>query len=342
MQSEVESGKSVSLTCNAAGLSRATYYRNTKITVVQKTEIPAAISARAISPEEKIIILSRIHEERFIDLAPQEIWAKLMDEGYYYCSLRSFYRILKEVAETRERRNIKRHQNHEKPELIATAPNQVWSWDISKLKGPEKWTYYYLYVAMDIFSRKVVGWMLASAESAHLATKIFRVACRKEMIKQNQLTVHSDRGSSMKSVKLGRLYQSLKIARSLSRPYVSNDNPFSESFFKTLKYGTKYPKRFANIEEGLSLCRQHIDWYNYEHYHTGLALMTPDMVHTGKAKQQNEFRQTVMDQAYARHPERFVMGKPKVLLLPSAVYINPPDPKLVKAEPRGKEEILQG
>jgi putative transposase len=192
---------------------------------------------------------------------------------------------------------------------------------------------------MDVFSRKVVGWMLSDAESAKSAAKLFRVTCKREMIEANQLTVHSDRGSSMKSAKLGRLYQSLKIARSLSRPYVSNDNPFSESFFKTLKYGTSYPKRFSCFEEALDLCRREIDSYNCEHYHSGLALMTPELVHSGKAGIRNTERQKVMDRAFKEHPERFVRGNPSVLPLPVTVYINKPLTAKPSVEPPGAQEV---
>lgn len=269
-------------------------------------------------------MLDVLHEDRFVDKAPSEVYAKLLDEGIYLCSIRTMYRILSAENEVKERRNQLRHPQYKKPELLATAPNQVWSWDITKLKGPVKWTYYYLYVIIDIFSRHVVGWLIAGRENAELATLLISETCRRQRIDENQLLIHSDRGSPMTSKAVALLMSDLGITKSLSRPQVSNDNPFSESQFKTLKYRPDFPERFGSIQDARAFCQKLFDWYNNEHYHSGIALMTPAMVHYGKAKDRSEMRQTVLSGAFERHPERFVNGQPKVLVLPEAVWINPP------------------
>ena len=243
--------------CESLGISRATFYRKRK-----KTQTLDAVSNerrrhhRALSPEERQNVLDILHSDRFMDKAPHEVYATLLDEGIYYCSIRTMYRILDAHAEVKERRNQLRHPEYKKPELLATAPNQVWSWDITKLLGPAKWTYFYLYVIMDIFSRYVVGWLLAHGESATLAAELIKASCRRQGISQNQLTIHSDRGPAMRSKTLGELYDDLAIVRSHSRPHVSNDNPFSESQFKTMKYQPEFPARFGLIEDGRASCRR--------------------------------------------------------------------------------------
>jgi putative transposase len=248
----------------------------------------------------------------------------LLDEGVYHCSIRTMYRILKEHDEVRERRNQLKHPQYEKPELLATAPNEVWSWDITKLKGPEKWTYYYLYVIIDIFSRNVVGWLIATRESAELAKQLIGETCDRQGIDKDQLVIHSDRGSAMTSKAVALLMADLGVTKSLNRPHVSNDNPYSESQFKTMKYCSSFPERFGSIQDARAFCQRFFDWYNNEHYHTGLALMTPASVHYGRAKECNAQRQIVLTDAFGRHPERFVGGHPKVLQLPEAAWINPP------------------
>lgn len=276
---------------------------------------------------EREQIISILHEDRFVDKTPRAIYATLLDEGKFVCSIRTFYRILASLNELRERRNIIRRHKYEKPELLATAPNQVWSWDITKLKGPEKWTYYYLYVIMDIFSRTTVGWMVAPSETAGQAKELIAETCWRQKIDRNKLTIHSDRGSSMTSKTVAQLLADLGIEKSLNRPHVSNDNPFSESQFKTLKYQPTFPKRFGSIEDARSFCRQFFDWYNHEHYHSGIALMTPATVHSGKAAECSRRRQRVLDEAFRRTPERFVKGRPLTLKLRPEVWINPPAEK---------------
>src|SRR5208283_4830470 len=241
---------------------------------------------------------------------------------------RTMYRILEAHKEVKERRNQLRHPVYTKPELLAEGPNQVWSWDITKLKGSAKWTYYYLYVIIDIFSRYVVGWMVASKEMGTLAKKLIEHSCEKQGIQSSQLSIHSDRGPSMRSKPVAFLLADLGITKSLNRPYVSNDNPYSESQFKTLKYRPAFPDRFGCIEDARTSCGDLLDWYNNDHYHTGVALMTPATVHYGRAEQCTAGRQAVLTSAYYGHPERFVNGQPKPLALPLEVWINKPEPRL--------------
>ena len=234
------------------------------------------------------------------------------------------YRILDANQEVRERRNQRRHPVYEKPELLATGPNQVWSWDITKLKGPRKWTYYYLYVILDIFSRQAVGWMVADCESSGLAKKLIRESCDKHRIEQDQLTLHADRGSSMKSKVVALLLSDLGVTKTHSRPHVSDDNPFSEAQFKTLKYRPDFPERFGCIQDATAFCRDFFGWYNNVHYHSGLNWLTPAMVHDGRTGPVVQRRQPALDRARREHPERFV-GAPRTILGPPAkVWINPP------------------
>lgn len=314
--------------CEALGLSRATYYRTKASPGVEKESSPGASNPppRALGPEERRQVLDLMHSERFMDQAPREIYATLLDEGHYLCSVRTMYRILEQESEVRERRNQLRHPAYEKPELLATAPNQVWSWDITKLLGPVKWTYYYLYVILDIFSRYVVGWMLASQESAALAQRLIEATCHKQAIQANQLTIHADRGSSMTSKPVAFLLADLGVTKTHSRPHTSNDNPFSEAQFKTLKYRPDFPQRFSGIEEARSFCQSFFSWYNQEHYHSGIGLLTPHVVHYGLAEKVIEARRNVLNEVYRLRPERFVNGPPQVNPLPKGVWINPPPP----------------
>ncbi len=247
------------------------------------------------------------------------------------------YRILADSQEVRERRNQLRHPAYKKPELLATAPNQVWSWDITKLLGPAKWTYFYLYVILDIYSRYVVGWMVASRESADLAQRLIRETVQKQEISENQLIIHSDRGPSMKSHGVAQLLANLGVTKSHSRPHVSNDNPFSESQFKTLKYRPDFPGRFGCQQDAISYCRGFFHWYNNEHYHSGIAMLTPAMVHYGSADNVLAKRQQVLNTAYDAHPERFVSKPPTPPRQPKAVWINPP---LSTDEPRDANRPL--
>jgi putative transposase len=279
---------------------------------------------RALSAEEQTEVRQVLYSERFVDQSPYEVYAGLLDAGRYLCSVRSMYRFLAADAATGERRNQLRHPQYQQPELLATGPNQVWSWDITKLLGPKKWTYYQLYVILDIYSRYAVGWMLAHRESHDLASRLIRETITKQNADASALTIHSDRGPSMTSQNVAQLLASLGVTKSHSRPHVSNDNPFSESQFKTLKYRPEFPERFESFDAALSFCREFFAWYNDEHYHSGIDLLTPSSLHYGRAQQVLDHRHQVMQAAYARHPDRFVKGCPRPKQVPSAVWINPP------------------
>ena len=326
MQTITEMGPrlGVAATCAAMGLPRATYYRH-RSPRPEKTTRPSP--ARALSPVERQEVLAVLHDPRFVDEAPGHVYARLLDEGRYLCSERTMYRILGDNAEVRERRNQLRHPVYHKPELLATAPNQVWSWDITKLLGPVKWTYYYLYVILDIFSRYVPGWLLARVESAALAKQLIEETCGRQGISHEQLTIHSDRGPSMNSKTVALLLSDLGVTKSLSRPHVSNDNPYSEAQFKTLKYRPGFPGRFGSEQDGRAHCRAFFAWYNTEHRHSGIGMLTPESVHYGHAAHIHTARQKTLDTAYALHPERFVKRPPSPPQLPAAAWINPPEEK---------------
>jgi putative transposase len=310
--------------CAALGTSRATYYRRQLAGTVPPQPMIRPTSPRALTSAERQTVLDTLHGERFVDRAPAEVYATLLDEATYLCSIRTMYRILHDAQEVRERRNQLRHPSYRKPELLATAPNQVWSWDITKLCGPAKWTYFYLYVILDVFSRYVVGWLLAQRENASLAKRLIRESCDQQRIEPEQLTIHSDRGPAMRSQTVAQLLATLGVVKSHSRPYVSNDNPFSESQFKTLKYRPDFPDRFVSQEHGLEFCREFFPWYNHQHHHWGLALLTPAAVHCGQAPQLLQTRRATLAAAYSAHPERFVRHQPQPLQLPATVWINPP------------------
>ena len=312
----------ISAACRGLGVARATFARRQAPAL--QTCAPSRKSPRALSPGERDTVLSVLHSDRFVDCAPAEIVATLLDEGTWLCSVRTMYRILKKHGEARERRDQLRHPSYAAPELLATGPNQVWSWDITKLRGPVKWTYFHLYAILDIFSRYTVGWMVAPRESATLAKKLIGETCARQEIASGELTIHADRGSSMKSKPLALFLADLGVTKSHSRPYVSDDNPFSESQFKTLKYRPAYPDRFGSIEDARAWCRAFFSWYNTEHRHSGIGMLTPEDVHYGRAPEVLAARAVVLKAAYAAHPERFVLRAPEPGPLPTAVWINPP------------------
>jgi putative transposase len=311
----------VSAACEALGVPRSSFYRARR---PKKEPQPRPRPERALSQAEKSKVRQTLNSERFQDSSPRQVYATLLDEGTYYCSWRTMYRILDEHQEVRERRNQLRHPKYVKPELLTTKPNMLWSWDLTKLRGPVKWTYYYLYTILDVFSRYVVGWMIAERESATLAQQLIQETCRKQGIQPEQLTVHADRGSSMRSKTVALLLADLGVTKTHSRPYVSNDNPYSESQFKTMKYRPTYPERFGSIQDARTWARSFFHWYNDEHHHSGLALMTPAVVHYDQAEAVRERRQQVLGAAFAAHPERFVRGEPQVPALPKEVWINKP------------------
>jgi putative transposase len=311
--------------CQVLGLPRSSFYRarQADTSLNEAVEKPAQ-PPRALSEAEKSTVRQLLNSARFQDLAPREVYATLLDEGQYLCHWRTMYRILEEHDEVRERRNQLRHPNHPKPELLSTGPNQVWSWDITKLLGPVKWTYYYLYVVLDIFSRYVVGWMVADREAAALARELVGQTCLKQGIQAEQLTLHADRGSPMIARSLAMLLADLGVTKTHSRPHVSDDNPYSEAQFKTLKYCPDYPERFGCQIDARAWSRDFFDWYNHAHHHSALGLLTPADVHYGRAEEIIHQRQQVLQAAYHKNPERFVQGPPKPPELPTEVWINPP------------------
>ena len=308
--------------CAALGVSRATFYRRQR--PAPGRQQPRSTPARALCEAERKQVLDTLVSTRFVDRSPAEVVATLLDEGRYLCSERTMYRILAAQQPVRERRNQLAHPHYTKPELVATAPNQTWSWDITRLLGPKPWTYFYLYVLLDIFSRYVVGWMLAERESAALAVRLIEQSCLKQAIPPQVLTLHSDRGAPMTSKCTAQLLADLGVTRSLSRPQVSDDNPFSEAQFKTLKYHPGFPGRFPHITAATVFCRSFFLWYNTEHRHAGIAMLTPDDVHHGRAQRMLEQRKRTLQAAWSQHPERFVHGAPKPQPLPKEVWINPP------------------
>jgi putative transposase len=309
--------------CDALGMVRSSFYR-WRHPVSPAGPRPAP--ARALSAAERENVLACLHEKRFQDHAPATVQATLLDEGVYLCSVRTMYRILDTAEETRERRDHRIHPVYQKPELLATAPNQLWSWDITKLLGPAKWTYFYLYVILDVFSRYVVGWMIAPRETAELARKLIEDTCLKQKIEPGQLTIHADRGSSMTSKPVAFLLADLGVTRTHSRPHVSDDNPYSESQFRTLKYRPGFPDRFGSIEDSRIHAQAFFPWYNDEHRHSGIGMLTPAMLHHGQADDIVQKRQTVLDAAYLARPDRFVRKPPKPPVIPKEAWINKPAP----------------
>jgi putative transposase len=275
-----------------------------------------------LSAAEKEQVLWHLQSQRFLDRSVRQVYAALLDEGAYLCSISTMYRLLREHNQVRERRKQSRHQKHSKPVLKATAPNQVWTWDITKLRGPAKGSGYRLYVILDMFSRYVVGWMLAQRECQYLAAQLIEETCQKQGVSQETLTLHADRGGPMTSKTVAQLLSDLGVSRSHSRPHVSNDNPFSEAQFKTMKYAPQFPGRFGCLEDARSFCQEFFTFYNEAHYHTGIALLTPAIVHTGQAAAVQQARQETLNQAYANKPVRFSKGEPKVTPLHEEVCIN--------------------
>jgi putative transposase len=319
--------------CQSLLMPRSSYYRH-----LNPSDKPTRqqMPPLKLSDTEREQVLNTLNSERFVDQAPASIVACLLDEGVYLCAERTMYRILAEHHQLHERRRGHVKCHYAKPELLATAPNQVWSWDITKLKGPVSWSYFYLYVILDIFSRYVVGWMIAEREAAQLARELIEQTCAKQNIEPGQLGLHADRGPSMKSKLVAHLLSDLGVTKTHSRPYTSDDNPYSESQFKTLKYRPDFPPRFGCIQDARAYCQQFFNWYNHEHKHSGIAMLTPYSVHHQQAKNILLSRQRTLDQAYRQHANRFKSRKPKIKQLPEAAWIN--QPKCVNSE---NEKIKQ-
>jgi putative transposase len=313
--------------CESVELPCATYYRSKS-----PPEVTARRrSHRRVTDVERRRVLEALTSERFRDQSVRQVWAQLLDEGIYLCSVRTMYRILEENKAVRERRDQLRHPEYQRPELLATDSNQLWSWDITKLKGPRKWNYFHLYVILDVYSRKVVGWLLANRESSTLAVELIGQSCRREKIVKDQLTVHADRGSSMRSKPVAFLMSDLGVTKTHSRPYTSTDNPYSEAQFRTLKYQPDFPERFGSLEDARSFLRGFFAWYNDEHRHSGIGLVTPAQRHSGEDKLVYERRQIVLEQFYKQFPERFVHGLPSPPTLPKEVWINKPNEERIVA-----------
>ena len=309
--------------CRMMDIPRSSFYRRERPRPYGPVIRPAP-HPRALSGDERAGVLEVCHSARFTDESPASIVATLLDEGIYLASERTFYRVLSGAGESKERRRQLTHPAYAKPELLATAPNQVWSWDITDLKGPAKWTVYKLYWILDVFSRYAVGWMLAHRESAAFAERLIAATIQKQEIRQGELTVHADRGAAMRSLPVALMLVELGVTKSHSRPHTSNDNPYSEAAFKTMKYRPQFPDRFASFEDAQAFCQGFFDWYNTMHRHSGIAMMTPETVHYGRSGIVLERRAKVLAEAYNVHPERFVQGMPAPQELPGAVWINPP------------------
>jgi putative transposase len=309
--------------CSALGVAPSTMYRRRR-PPAPRVRTPRPRPERALTVQEREVVHDVLTSERFVDSSPAQVWATLLDEGRYLCSVRTMYRVLDERGEVRERRDQLRHPAYHKPELLAEQPNQLWSSDITKLLGPAKWTYYYLYVILDVFSRYVVGWTVQYRESARVAEQLIAQALTQHQIAPGQLTIHADRGSSMTSKPVAYLLADLGVTKTHSRPYTSTDNPYSEAQFKTLKYAPRFPDRFGSIQHARTFCRPFFDGYNHEHRHSGIGLMTPAAVHFGYAAAIHANRAHVLAAAHAAHPERFVRGAPQPPALPTAAWINQP------------------
>jgi putative transposase len=310
--------------CRALGASRAGVYRRRRPPRAREP-CRRPTPARALSELERAAVLERLHSERFVDSSPAEVWATLLDEGTYLASERTMYRLLAAGSPVRDRRDQLTHPPYARPELLAERPNELWSWDISKLKGPAKWTYFYLYAILDVFSRYVVAWTVAHRESGQLAKALIEQATEQQQITPRVLTLHADRGGPMRGKPVAFLLADLGVTKTHSRPYTSSDNPYSEAHFKTLKYRPEFPDRFDSIEQARAHCRQFFDWYNHQHRHSGIGLLTPATVHHGHAQQTHTARSRVLDAAYAATPERFIRHPPRPPALPTAAWINKPE-----------------
>jgi putative transposase len=316
----------VTAACRAVGRARGSHYRqHRKSPPPPKRERVPSGQPRALSAVERKEVLRVLHHPDHVDEAPATVYAKLLDAGVYLASTSTMYRILRAEGEVCERRRLATHPPAARPELLATRPNAVWSWDITKLLGPAKWTWFYLYVIIDIYSRYVPGWMLARAERAHLAERLLADTITKQQVSRDQLTVHADRGTSMASKPVAFLLADLGVTKSHSRPHTSNDNPYSESQFKTLKHRPEFPDRFGCLEDAHAFCGRFFGWYNGEHRHSGIGFHTPADVHYGRAELVQVQRARVLDAAYVAHPERFVRKPPTPPQLPTAAWINKPD-----------------
>jgi putative transposase len=328
---DLEAVTSTKQACALLGAARATVYRR-RCPSIARPPAPRSTPPNALTEAERQHILAVLRSPEYCDLAPAQVWARLLDDGIYYCSISTMYRLLAIAGENRERRRQRTHPARKKPELIARRPNQVWSWDITKLQGPERGVYYELFVIIDIFSRYVVGWIVSPAETGELAEAFIADTLDRHGIDRDQLTLHADRGTSMTSKPVAQLLVDLGVARSHSRPHVSNDNPYSEANFKTLKYCPAFPGRFGSIEDARAFCSVFFDHYNHAHRHAGIGLHTPASVHYGTAGEIRAQRAVTLDAAYTANPARFRHRRPTPPPLPTVAWINEPSPEaLIKS-----------
>jgi len=313
--------------CRAVEVSRATWYRRRKKSsesILEDRRRPP----RRLSDAERDRVMQTLCSDEFVDRSPRAVYAMLLERGEYLCSVRTMYRVLAERRAVRERRPQRKHPEYAVPICCAQAPNELWSWDITKLAGPHR-SWFSLYVILDVYSRYIVSWLLARRESAFLAMRLIEQAIQIHDVDPSCLKIHADRGAPMRAKCTAQLMVDLGIERSHSRPRVSNDNPFSESQFKTLKYCPEYPGRFTCIESARAWSSSFFDWYNHEHRHEGIGFFTPIDVYNGRHLELTKVRQRVLDQAYMRHPERFVRGRPAPPVVPDEVWINRPTADLV-------------
>ena len=327
--SQVDAAKvqvGASSACRVLGVAHTTYYRHKRPLRVGKitSPQPCRVPGRGLTQDEQQKVISDLNSDRFKDMAPPQVYSILLDEGVFHCSISTMYRLLRKRGEINERRKQRSHVPAQRPELLATGPNQVWSWDITKLKGPKKWSYFHLYVIIDIFSRFVVGWCISEKSNALIAEALITDAISRENVKSGELTIHADNGGEMTSITVAELLTDLGVVKSHSRPHTSNDNPFSESHFKTMKYRPEIPARFESVEQARFIFRKLFHWYNQVHRHSSLALLTPATVHMGKAHEVTRARAGVLSAAYSAHPERFVNKPPVPAAPPTEVWINPP------------------
>ncbi len=323
---ELVEATSTAQACALLGKARATHYRRRRPPVLAPPA-PRPSPPNRLSEPERQHILSVLRSPEYCDLAPAQVWARLLDDGVYLCSISTMYRLLAIAGENRERRRQRTHPAKKRPELIARRANEVWSWDITKLQGPERGVYYELFVIIDIFSRYVVGWMVSPAETGELAEAFISDTLTRQDIKADQLTLHADRGTSMTSKPVAQLLVDLGVARSHSRPHVSNDNPYSEANFKTLKYCPAFPGRFGSIEDARAFCADFFEHYNHVHRHAGIGLHTAASVHYGTATEIRAKRAETLDAAYAANPTRFHHRRPTPPKLPTVAWINEPSPE---------------
>ena len=311
--------------CRAVGRPQANHYRRHRISPPRPKSVrERRPQPRALSQAERDTVRAVLNSPEFVDKAPATVYHELLDEGTYLASTSTMYRILRSHGEVHERRRQATHPARVKPELIATKPNMCWSWDITKLRGPAKWTYYYLYVILDIYSRYAVGWLLAERESAALAERLLADTIVKQRVDRGQLTIHADNGSSMASKPVAFLLADLGVTKSHSRPHTSNDNPYSEAQFRTLKYRPDFPDHFGSLTQARAFCQRFFSWYNTQHRHSGIAWHTPHNVHYGRSETVHTTRADVLAAAYARNPDRFVRKHPEPAALPTAAWINKP------------------